>query len=190
MARPKKLPKVLSKAEQASLLAQFNTRYDAGLRNLTMIRLMLETGLRAGEVVALRTDHINMLTCKMIVREGKGARDRVLWITESMRDLLATWYDRKPASEFVFPTRAGRQMDTSHLRHMLKRYVARADIQEPDKVSPHTLRHTFATELFRETCNIVLVQKALGHENIQTTMIYTHLVDDDLENAMKARGAA
>jgi len=74
---------------------------------------------------------------------------------------------------------------TSHLRRSVKRYVRKADIEEVDRVSPHTLRHTFATRFYRETGDIRMVQKALGHSDLSTTMIYTHVVDEELEGAMK-----
>jgi len=73
---------------------------------------------------------------------------------------------------------------TPHLRRMVKKRAHKAGVTEPEKVSPHTFRHTFATDLYRETKNIRLVQKALGHSDLSTTMIYTHVVDEELEEAM------
>jgi site-specific recombinase XerD len=88
-------------------------------------------------------------------------------------------------SEYLLPTSKGTQVATSHLRRSVKRYARKAGIEEVDRVSPHTLRHTFATRLYRETGNIRMVQKALGHSDLSTTMIYTHVVDEELEGAMK-----
>jgi integrase/recombinase XerD len=184
MAR-KKLPKVLTQEEQTALLAQFNTRYNSPLRNKAMVALMLATGLRASEVVALRPEHIDFRACKLTVREGKGARDRVLWFGTETRDLLDEWFARRPDSEFVFCSRDGGQLDTRYLRSMLKREACNAGISECEKVSPHTLRHTFATDLLRETNNLRVVQAALGHADISTTTIYTHLVNGEVEQAMK-----
>jgi site-specific recombinase XerD len=184
MSRARKLPKVLSKDEQRRLLNQFNTRYPSSHRNLCMIRVMLDTGLRAGEVVALEPDHLDMMTQKLVVREGKGAKDRILWINVNLRDLIGDWLERRPESPWLFPTRHGTKVQTRYLRSMVSRYAKKAGIAEVEKVSPHTLRHTFATDLYRETSNIRLVQKALGHANLATTMIYTHIVDEALESAM------
>ena len=184
MARP--LPKTLSDAEQDAILAQFDTRYDSPFRNQCLIRVMLDAGLRAGEGVALRPEHIDMRTCKLIVREGKGAKDRILWIDTDLRDLLGRWLDRRPESPWLFPTRHGTQLATRYLRDMVKRYARKAGIAEWEKVSPHTFRHTFATDLYRNTSRIRLVQKALGHENISTTMLYTHIVDEELEDALRS----
>ena len=190
MGRAKKLPKILSSDEQEALIDQFNFRYPSSHRNMCMIRVMLDAGLRAGEVVAIRPDHLDMRTCKLMVREGKGSKDRTLWISSDLRDLVGEWLERRTESPWLFPTRHGTKMSTRYLRSMVKKYAKKAGITEISKVSPHTLRHTFATDLYRETKNIRLVQKALGHADLSTTMIYTHIVDDELEDAMKGFRAA
>jgi len=187
MARPKKLPKVLTADEQAALVRQLNTRYASSLRNRCLIRVMLEAGLRAGEVVALRPEHVDMRTCRLVVREGKGAKDRVLWISDDLRDVVGLWLERRPESPWLFPTRNGEHLDTRYLRTMVKHYAVKAGISEAERVSPHVLRHTFATDLLRETKNIRLVQKALGHSDVSTTMIYTHVFDEELEEALRRR---
>jgi len=183
MAR--KLPKVLTDEEKHALLAQLNKRYVSPHRNLCMLRLMLEAGLRAGEVVSLRPDHLNMTTCQLTIRNGKGAKDRILWIRDDLRDLIGSWLERRTPGAWLFPTRAGERVPTRYLRALVKRLAERASIPEVERVSPHTLRHTFATDLYRETKNIRLVQKALGHADLSTTMIYTHIVDAELEEALR-----
>ncbi len=187
MARPKKLPKVLTFEEQRALVAQPNPRYLSGLRNRCLIRIGLEAGLRAGELVALKPGHLDMRTCRLVVREGKGAKDRVLWISDDLRDLIGRWLARRPPSPWLFPTRDGGQINTRYLRTMVKHYAVKAGIAEAERVTPHVLRHTFATDLLRETKNIILVQKALGHSDVSTTMIYTHVQDDELEAALRRR---
>lgn len=185
MSRPHRLPKVLSKEEQARLLAQFNTRYPTPHRNLCMVRLMLEAGLRVGEVVALKPPHLDMTTCQLVVREGKGAKDRVLWISDDLRDLIGSWLTRRPIGPWLFPTRDGSPVSTRYIREMVKRMARRAGISEVERFSPHALRHTFATDLYAATKNLRLVQKALGHADVSTTMIYTHVVDGELEEALR-----
>lgn len=187
MARSKKLPKVLTVEEQRALVAQPNPRYLSGLRNRCLIRVALEAGLRASELTHLRPEHLDMLTCRLVVREGKGAKDRVLWISDDLRDLVGRWLERRPASPWLFSTRDGAQLDTRYLRTMVKHYAVKAGVSEAGRTSPHTLRHTFATDLLRETKNIILVQKALGHSDVSTTMIYTHVQDDELEEALRKR---
>lgn len=185
MSRPNKLPKVLTEAEQEAILAQLNPRYQSPHRHRVMLRLMLATGLRAGEIVALRPEHVDLDTCRLIVREGKGAKDRTLWFSDEIAEELGAWLERRPKSDYVFPTRDGGQLSTRYLRKMVSRIAEEAEIKEGGRVSPHTFRHTFATELYRETKNLRLVQKALGHASIQTTQVYTHIVDDELEDALR-----
>ncbi len=189
MARPDKLPKILTEEETDRLLSQPNQRYFGPHRDYLFMRLMLKAGLRASEATALRPEHIDLMSGKLSVREGKGAKDRTLWVGEEVLGELREWTDRRTeeakSSEFLLPTRKGTEVATSHLRRSVKRYARKAGIEEVDRVSPHTLRHTFATRLYRKTSNIRMVQKALGHSDLSTTMIYTHVVDEELEGAMK-----
>lgn len=185
MSRPDKLPKILTDEESDRLLEQPNQRYFGPHRDYLFMRLMLKAGLRSAEAVALRPEHVDMPTGKLVVREGKGAKDRTLWIGNELRDEIGEWLDRRPESDYLLPTSKGTKVDTSHLRRSVKRYAEKADIAEVDRVSPHTLRHTFATRLLRATGNIRKVQKALGHSDLSTTMVYTHVVDGELEEAMK-----
>jgi site-specific recombinase XerD len=194
MARPDKLPKILTQEETSSLLSQPNQRYFGPQRDYLYMRLMLKAGLRASEATALRPEHLGLMSGKLTVREGKGAKDRTLWVGEGLLEELQEWTERRAdeakeagaeGSGFLLPTRKGTEVATSHLRRSVKRYARKANIEEVGRVSPHTLRHTFATRLYRETGNIRLVQKALGHSDLSTTMIYTHVVDEELEGAMK-----
>jgi len=185
MARPDTLPKILTEEEIDRLLDEPNQRYYGPHRDYLYMRLMLKTGLRAGEAVALRPEHVSLMHGKMMVREGKGAKDRTLWIGEELLEELREWMERRPESDYLLPTRKGTKVATSHLRRSVKRYARKAGIDEVERVSPHTLRHTFATELYRETGKIRAVQKALGHADLSTTMVYTHVVDEELEAAMK-----
>ncbi|MCS3665260.1 site-specific recombinase XerD [Salinibacter ruber] len=189
MARPDKLPKILTEAETKRLLNQPNQRYFGPHRDYLFMRLMLKAGLRASEATALRPEHLGLMSGKLSVREGKGAKDRTLWVGEEVLGELQEWMDRRreeaEASDFLLPTRKGTEVATSHLRRSVKRYARKAGIEEVDRVSPHTLRHTFATRLYRETGNIRMVQKALGHSDLSTTMVYTHVIDEELEGAMK-----
>lgn len=191
MARPKKLPKVLSADEQARLLGRFNARYATPHRNRTMVLTMLDAGLRVGEVVALRPDHVDLAARKLTVREGKGAKDRTVWFPERLREALSRWLARREEwldepgeCPWLFPTRDGGRVSSRQVRAFVKREAKRAQVAEAHKVSPHTLRHTFATDLYRETGNLRLVQDMLGHADISTTQVYTHLVNGEAEEAM------
>ena len=184
-----KIPEVLTQDEQERLLAQPNPRYPTGARNKTMIQLMLDTGLRLSEACNLKWNDIDLNTGKLMVRQGKGAKDRALWIGEQDLELLRTWRERqakdvKGNPAHVFTTLAGKPVSPRYVQKMVARLAAKAGIEK--KVHPHTLRHSFATDLYRETSKIRLVQKALGHSDLSTTMIYTHIVDDELEDALKS----
>ena len=185
----RKIPEVLTPTEQEALLAQPNPRYLTGQRNRVMLRLMLDTGLRLSEATHLHWKDVDLNSGKVMVRRGKGAKDRTLWTGENNLAALVAWRDRQASEcagspQIVFTTKEGGKLDPSYVRKMVKRYARKAGIEKT--VSPHTLRHTFATDLYRETTNIRLTQKALGHENLATTQIYTHIVDEELEGALKS----
>jgi integrase/recombinase XerD len=185
----RKIPEVLSTEEQAALLRQPNPRYPTGERNRLLLSLMLNTGLRLSEATGLQWREIDLNTGKVMVRQGKGAKDRTLWVGEDDLRRLQHWRDRQAkcvpnAASHVFTTLEGKPVSNRYVQLMVKQYATKAGIEKD--VHPHMLRHTFATDLYRETTNIRLTQKALGHANLATTQIYTHIVDEELEGALKA----
>jgi site-specific recombinase XerD len=184
MVRPKKLPETLNTQERRALLSAPRLQAPTGHRDLCMITLMLNTGLRASEVLHLRVRDIDWTSGQLMVREGKGKKDRTLWLSEPDLELLRAWRGRRPvASELMFTTLHGTPVKDRDLRAMVKRRARKVAISKD--VHPHMLRHTFATDLYRATKDIRLVQKTLGHADLSTTMIYTHLVDDDVAHAMR-----
>lgn len=187
MSAPKRIPKVLTTEEQRALLRTFNRRWPTKCRNYAMVLTMLRTGLRVGEAVALKWEHVDFRTRRLIVREGKGAKDRVVYFDEEVREAITEWRARAPENPFVFSTLKGGPMTTTYARHFVKRAAQKAGIAEWERVSPHTFRHTCATELLRETGNLRLVQVALGHSSVSTTQRYTHIAAVDLERAMSVR---
>ncbi len=152
-----------------------------------MVNLFLNTGLRLAEMLDLTWKDINLMTGQLKVVAGKGDKDRILWINDDMLQELCNWRKDQSEtigkSEYVFSTRECKRLKDSDIRQMLYKYSQKALNK---RISPHILRHTYATDLLRETKNIRLVQKALGHADLSTTMIYTHIVDDELENALKS----
>jgi integrase/recombinase XerD len=158
MVRPKKLPTVLTEDEQERLLEPAHPRYPTGERNQTMLRLMLNTGLRLAEVTALKWRDVDLTTGKLMVRQGKGAKDRTLWVAEADIDRLRRWRERQATAcgmyEHVFTTLEGAPLGHRYVQRMVKRYAAKAGIDK--NISPHTLRHSFATDLYRETSKMLL----------------------------------
>ena len=186
--RGRKLPEVLTAEEQAALLAQPNPRYPTGERNRLILSLMLNTGLRLSEATGLQWRDFDLNTGKLFVRQGKGAKDRTLWIGEMDLEACRHWKQRQEHDvcndcPHVFSTLKGKRISNRYVQQMVKRYCEKARIAK--SVHPHTLRHSFATDLHRESRNIRLVQKALGHADLSTTMIYTHIYDEEIAVAMR-----
>lgn len=186
MAR-RKIPEILTEEEQEQLISIFNIRYFNSFRNRTMIKLFLASGLRLSEMINLKWKSINLMTGQLKVVEGKGSKDRILWISESIVEELRIWKEKQSEKlgicELVFTTNTKNKLDDRNIRRMVNQYSIKAGINK--NVSPHTFRHTYASDLLRSTKNIRLVQKALGHEDLSTTMIYTHITDEEFENALK-----
>ncbi|MFY8261131.1 tyrosine-type recombinase/integrase [Clostridium perfringens] len=183
----RKIPEILDMQEQKQLLNIFNIRYFNSRRNKVMIELFLCTGLRLSEMLDLKWKDINLMSGQLKVVQGKGKKDRILWVNEDMLNILRNWKieqsNKYGVVDLVFCSRNKKRLDDKGIRKMIETYSIKAGINK--HITPHTLRHTYATDLLRETKNIRLVQKALGHADLSTTMIYTHIVDDEYEDALK-----
>ena len=190
----KKLPVVLNEDEIVALLKQPSQRYITGHRNFMIMSLMLNLGLRLSEAVGLKWVDVDFLAEVLMVREGKGKKDRTLYIKdknwrgqddkynlEIWRGRLIEQFDEK-LPKVVFPTLKGTPLSPRYVQQMVTRYALKAGIQK--HVTPHTLRHTFATDLYRKIKDPVTVKNALGHSSITTTMVYVHLVGSDVEKAL------
>ena len=180
----KKLPTILEPDEAQNLLKQPNKRYPTGLRNKAIISLMLHCGLRVSEVSDLRPGNINITKGKLRVESGKGSKDRDLAIPEYLIDLLNSWRKKRPEGPFFFSTLNGKKLSIRYLQQMVKRYGQKAGINKT--ISPHTLRHTYATQFYRQTKDIETLRRILGHSDISTTTIYITLANIDVENGMKS----
>lgn len=195
MSGSKSLPRVLTETEQQEFLSGFNRRYWTPQRDYTACLTMLDAGLRVSEVTALQLEHVDLRARRIVVRDGKGARDRRVPMIARLADALESWLGRRPEkledeSRWLFPARTGEQLHTNQLRRTVKRIAERVELREADRISPHTLRHTFATDVLNETGNLELVRRLLGHADISTTQLYAHLADRDLEEALSGfRGA-
>ena len=183
-----RIPEVLTRGECVRLVKQPTVRYLTGLRDRCMMDLMLNTGLRSAECLSLKVRDIDWTTHQLRVRQGKGKKDRILWVNPSTLQLIDKWLIRRREergidSPLLFTTLAGDPINSRALRAMVKRRGLKAGITKD--CHPHMLRHTFATELLRADKNLATVQKTLGHSRVTTTAIYTHLVDDDVEQALR-----
>ena len=187
--QPLRVPKTLSEAQVETLLAAPDTDTPLGLRDRTMLELMYASGLRVSELVALKTIHVGLNEGVLRVL-GKGSKERLVPFGELARDWLERWLrEGRPAvlgtrqTEALFVTSAGRTPGTAMSRVMfwglVKRYARQAGITTP--LSPHTLRHAFATHLLNHGADLRAVQMLLGHADISTTTIYTHIARERLK---------
>ncbi len=184
--KPFRLPTVLTQEESQALLAQPTIRYRTSHRDRCLMQLMLNAGLRCAEAMNITVYDIEWTSGRVLVRQGKGRKDRILWINDTVLDDLRAWKQRRPCPEnpLLFTTLRGRPLHASAIRAMVKRRALKAGLAYKD-VHPHTLRHTYATELYRQCHDILVVKKALGHSAIQSTWIYTHMVDKEYETALR-----
>ncbi len=180
----------LDTTEVDRLLEQIDTSKPAGLRDRAIIELLFAGGLRVSELVGLDRDQINLERREFMVR-GKGQKDRPIFISESAADWLKRYLDsRQDNFKPLFIHLSGSQAELDEGRYtrltarsvqrIVKSYAKLAGISKP--VTPHTLRHSFATDLLRNGADLRSVQGLLGHANIATTQIYTHLTDPQLKN--------
>jgi integrase/recombinase XerD len=177
-------PKTLSEAQVEALLAAPDADTPLGLRDRAMIELMYASGLRVSELVALQTVHLGLNEGVLHVR-GKGARERLVPFGDEARDWLLRYLQQAraailgpQASDALFVTRLGAGMTRQMFWRLIKRYAAAAGITVP--LSPHTLRHAFATHLLNHGADLRAVQMLLGHADIGTTTIYTHVARERL----------
>jgi integrase/recombinase XerD len=179
----------LSTDELEALFAQPDVNTKIGLRDRTILELLFSGGLRVSELVSLDTAHVSTKRREFTIR-GKGQKDRPIFMSEA----AATWIDhylkdRTDSSPALFIRYGGtKEQDTSgdflrltprSVQRIIARYAKLAGITK--KVSPHTLRHSFATDLLMNGADIRSVQTMLGHSDISTTQIYTHVTDPHLK---------
>lgn len=192
----RKLPVILDREEAFKLLKQPSRRYITGLRNKAIMSLMLNCGLRVSEVTSLRSNGVSLTDGRLRVVNGKGRKDRdIPFISESTLELLRAWKKIRPkGSQHFFTTlvdrendrftsKKGQKLSDRYVQFMIKRYSEKAEINKD--VTPHTLRHSFATYFYKRTKDIEALRKILGHSDISTTQIYVTLANLDVEKALK-----
>ena len=180
------LPKSLTEEEVEALLAAPVVRDPLGNRDRTMLEVLYATGLRVSELVNLRYEQIN-LNQGVIRVLGKGNRERLIplgdeavrWLTEFVhgaRDEILL----ERQTDYLFPTRRGDRMTRQAFWHIIKRYARKSGIAKG--LSPHTLRHAFATHLLNHGADLRVVQILLGHSDLSTTQIYTHVASERMKD--------
>ncbi|HAL61526.1 MAG TPA: site-specific tyrosine recombinase XerD [Chloroflexi bacterium] len=183
----KRLPRVISFGEVKSLLAQPGKEGGAkGLRDHALLHLLYATGMRASEVVSLNLDDLNLASASVRCW-GKGSKERIIPIHAQAVEALREYMERgrreflkpeNPGERALFLNQRGGRLTRQGLWLIVKGYVKEAGL--PEGVTPHTLRHSFATHMLDGDADLINVQQLLGHASVSTTQIYTHVSSERL----------
>lgn len=173
--REKKLPKVLSKTEIKAILQNTNN-----IKHKAILAVIYSAGLRIGELLELKKTDIDSNRMLIHVRQSKGKKDRYTILSEKVLNLLRDYYIQYKPKEYLFEGQKGGKYSSESTAQFFKRAVKKAKITKP--VTLHSLRHSFATHLLENGISITHIQKLLGHNNIATTLIYTHIANNSIKN--------
>ncbi len=180
------LPQTLSEEEVDSLLSAPNTDEPLGHRDRAMLELLYATGLRVSELINIQQSQINFNEGVLRI-VGKGDRERLIPLGEESQRWIRDFIDGprmeillERQTDYLFPTRRGDRMTRQAFWHIIKRYAEKSGIRK--KLSPHSLRHAFATHLLNRGADLRVVQLLLGHSDLSTTQIYTHVARERLKD--------
>lgn len=178
----KQAPKALDKKEQDRFVRAVER--EGSHRDMAFVGLMLFAGLRVSEAAKTRTRDITLSERKgQVTVIGKGSKQRMVPLGLDARNMIRDWH-KQARGEWLFPGQDGRSISTRAVQHMIKKYAWQAKL-DPEKVTPHVLRHTFATNLLRDGVDIVLLAALLGHVRLDTTAIYTLPSYSQMETAVE-----
>lgn len=179
------LPKSLTEDEVESLLQAPNTDEPLGHRDRAMLELLYATGLRVSELINLKQSQVNFNQGVLRI-VGKGDRERLIPLGDESQRWMRDFIDGprmeillERQTDYLFPTRRGDRMTRQAFWHIIKRYAVKAGVEK--KLSPHSLRHAFATHLLNRGADLRVVQLLLGHSDLSTTQIYTHVARERLK---------
>ncbi|MDD5432176.1 MAG: site-specific tyrosine recombinase XerD [Candidatus Omnitrophica bacterium] len=185
----KKIPETLSLNEVESLINQPDIRQTQGIRDKAILETLYATGMRVSEAVNLRLDNVN-LDVGFLRCIGKGNKERVIPLGKKAVSYIKKYLDesrpkllKKSQSDYLFISRLGKNISRQSFWKMIKRYARQAGIKKTMK--PHIMRHSFATHLLEHGADLRSVQEMLGHANISTTQIYTHINKERLKSVHK-----
>lgn len=170
--KEKKLPEVLSVQEIRNLIDSAKHH-----KSKLIIKLLYSSGLRVSELVNLTPKDLDFQQNSGWVRQGKGSKDRIFKIAESLSKQLQKHITQNLDSKYVFSK--SKPLSTRNIQILVKKAAKKAGINK--KVTPHTLRHSFATHLLEQGENLAVIQQLLGHENLETTRIYTHISQEQIK---------
>jgi integrase/recombinase XerD len=179
------LPQSLTEEEVDALLAAPNVVEPLGHRDRTMLEVLYATGVRVSELINLKLSQIN-LNQGVLRIVGKGDRERLIPLGDEAQDWIREFIEGprveillERQTDYLFPTRRGDRMTRQAFWHIIKRYARKAGVTK--KLSPHTVRHAFATHLLNNGADLRVVQLLLGHSDVSTTQIYTHVARERMK---------
>lgn len=184
---PKKqqsLPKYVKDNDLEKMFHSFNKKTPLGQRNACILEMLYATGIRVGELVNIKINDINFYdnTIKIM---GKGQKERIVIYGSFCEDALNLYIQdgrkklMKQENEFLFLNKNGTQLSTRYIREILNDTIRKCEMDY--HISPHTLRHTFATDMLNAGADLMSVKELLGHSSINTTSIYTHLTNEQIK---------
>ena len=180
--RPTKLPKTLSTSQVSALLAKPDRTTERGKRDAAFLELLYASGLRVSEAANLKVCDVERGRVRVL---GKGGRERIVPLGAPARAALTEWIgEKKPRSAYVFRGRGGGPLSRQEAWRLVKVHALKAGL--PPKLSPHWLRHSFATHLLSGGADIRAIQELLGHARVTTTQVYTQVSTDRLRAAYRA----
>ena len=185
LKKEKKLPRYFEYNELEELFMVPDIRTPLGQRDRAILELLYATGIRVGELINIRLSDINFSERQIIIL-GKGNKERIVtfgdYCDEELRLYLDDGYKKLNINslEYIFLNNNGEQITERGIRYILDKLIKKTSINK--RISPHMLRHSFATHLLNEGCDLLTVQKLLGHESISATQVYTHVSIDRLKD--------
>ena len=176
----KKLPQFLSEADVGRLIDSPKGKDEASKRDRAILETLYSTGMRVSELVSLNTDRVDFIS-NIVKVMGKGRKERLLPIGDTALKAVRDYLNmRKHKSEAVFLNQRGGRLTDRSVRNIVNKHILKTSIQ--GKISPHAMRHSFATHLLNAGADLRSVQELLGHVNLSTTQIYTHMTTEKLKN--------
>lgn len=173
--RNKSLPDILSRSEIIVLLNTIENE-----KHKIMIASLYGSGLRVGELVQIKVKDLDFIKNRITIRKGKGRKDRIVIISKQLLPALRKMTENKDKLEYLFKPQYGKKYSKRTAQHIFSVALKKSGIKK--HATCHTLRHSFATHLLENGNNIVNIQKLLGHKNVNTTMIYTKLAKNNLDD--------
>lgn len=175
----KRLPTFLTEEEALKLINFPDKKTILGLRDNLILKMLYSTGMRVSELVSLRISELDLDKGEVVIK-GKGNKERVVFLPEDiLEDIKFYIQKRKKNSNFLFLNRKGKLLTDKGIRLLVEKYAKK--VIPYKKITPHTLRHTFATHLLTNGADLRSVQELLGHTKLSTTQIYTHLTKENLK---------